>query len=103
MGVGVSVGGGGWGGGGGGGCGGGWGGGGGGGWGGSVVSSLLKVHCVPLLGLIISSFSCCVPVNYAPVLEFIQNKTAAPYFSNLVWFIGNHIIELDECLISQAQ
>ncbi len=37
------------------------------------------------------------------MLEYIRNKTAAPYFSNLIWFIGNHIIELDECLISQAQ
>ena len=37
------------------------------------------------------------------MLEYICNKTAAPYFSNLVWFIGNHIIELDECLLSQAQ
>ena len=37
------------------------------------------------------------------MLEYIHNKTAVPYFSNLVWFIGNHIIELDECLISQAQ
>ncbi|XP_064406876.1 protein CLEC16A-like isoform X2 [Halichondria panicea] len=36
------------------------------------------------------------------MLEYIRNKTAAPYFSNLIWFIGNHIIELDECLISQA-
>lgn len=36
-------------------------------------------------------------------LEYICNKTAAPYFSNMVWFIGNHVIELDECLIAQAQ
>ena len=43
------------------------------------------------------------PVDDAATLEYICNKTAAPYFSNLVWFIGNHVIELDECLISQAQ
>ena len=42
-------------------------------------------------------------VNDASMLEYIHNKTAAPYFSNLVWFIGNHVIDLDECLISQAQ
>ena len=33
------------------------------------------------------------------MLEFIRNKTAAPYFTNLVWFIGNHVIELDSCLM----
>ena len=37
------------------------------------------------------------------MLEYIRSKTAVPYFSNLVWFIGNNIIELDECLFSQAQ
>ena len=37
------------------------------------------------------------------MLEFIRNKTAAPYFSNLVWFIGNHVIDLDECLSQHAE
>ena len=37
------------------------------------------------------------------MLEYVCNKTAAPFFSNLVWFIGNNVIELDECLLSQAQ
>ena len=32
------------------------------------------------------------------MLEYIRSKTAAPYFSNLVWFIGNHVIELDSSL-----
>ncbi len=32
------------------------------------------------------------------MLQFITNKTAAPYFSNMVWFIGNHILELDACI-----
>ena len=32
------------------------------------------------------------------MLEYIRSKTAAPYFSNLVWFIGNHVLELDESL-----
>lgn len=50
-------------------------------------------------------FQNCFPpsVSDPAMLEYICNKTAAPYFSNLVWFIGNHIIELDECLLSQAQ
>lgn len=28
----------------------------------------------------------------------IVHRTAAPYFSNLVWFIGKHILELDACV-----
>lgn len=29
------------------------------------------------------------------MLEFIRDKTAAPYFSNLVWFIGGSVGEID--------
>ncbi|XP_021935707.1 protein CLEC16A homolog isoform X2 [Zootermopsis nevadensis] len=36
------------------------------------------------------------------MLKFIRDKTAAPYFSNLVWFIGNHILELDTCVRNDA-
>ncbi|KAK7789515.1 hypothetical protein R5R35_002837 [Gryllus longicercus] len=36
------------------------------------------------------------------MLKFIRDKTAAPYFSNLVWFIGNHILELDSCVRNDA-
>lgn len=36
------------------------------------------------------------------MLRFIRNKTAAPYFSNLVWFIGNHVLELDTCVRNDA-
>ncbi|KAK9496662.1 hypothetical protein O3M35_013095 [Rhynocoris fuscipes] len=36
------------------------------------------------------------------MLKFIRNKTAAPYFSNLVWFIGNHVLELDTCVRNDA-
>lgn len=36
------------------------------------------------------------------MLRFIRNKTAAPYFSNLVWFIGNHVVELDTCVRNDA-
>ena len=46
---------------------------------------------------------CMHAVDDQATLEFICNNSAAPYFSNLAWFIGNHVIELDECLISQAQ
>ena len=37
------------------------------------------------------------------MLAFIRDRTAAPYFSNLVWFIGNHIIELDTCIRNDAE
>lgn len=36
------------------------------------------------------------------MLAFIRDRTAAPYFSNLVWFIGSHIIELDTCVRNDA-
>lgn len=37
-------------------------------------------------------------VQNMSMLQFIRDKTAAPYFSNLVWFIGKHILELDNCV-----
>jgi protein CLEC16A len=37
------------------------------------------------------------------MLRFIRNKTAVPYFSNLVWFIGNHVLELDTCVRNDAE
>ena len=37
------------------------------------------------------------------MLAFIRDRTAAPYFSNLVWFIGNHIVELDNCVRADAE
>ncbi|XP_064478520.1 protein CLEC16A-like isoform X2 [Ornithodoros turicata] len=42
------------------------------------------------------------PVDDKAMLKFIRDRTAAPYFSNLVWFIGNHVLELDSC-VTQAQ
>ncbi|EDO48053.1 predicted protein, partial [Nematostella vectensis] len=36
------------------------------------------------------------------MLNFIRDKTADPYFWNLVWFIGNHAIELDNCAQKEA-
>lgn len=36
------------------------------------------------------------------MLKFIRDRTAAPYFSNLVYFIGKHVIELDAC-VTNAQ
>lgn len=36
------------------------------------------------------------------MLGFIRDKTADPYFWNLVWFIGNHAIELDNCVRKES-
>lgn len=32
------------------------------------------------------------------MLKFVGDRTAVPYFSNLVWFIGNHVLEIDQCM-----
>ncbi|XP_039256461.2 protein CLEC16A-like isoform X1 [Styela clava] len=34
------------------------------------------------------------------MLRYIRDRTAVPYFSNLVWFIGNHVRELNTCIRS---
>uniref|UniRef100_F7E7Y3 C-type lectin domain containing 16A n=1 Tax=Monodelphis domestica TaxID=13616 RepID=F7E7Y3_MONDO len=39
-----------------------------------------------------------VSVDNQAMLHYIRDKTAVPYFSNLVWFIGSHVIELDTCV-----
>ncbi|XP_060521293.1 protein CLEC16A homolog isoform X2 [Cylas formicarius] len=41
-------------------------------------------------------------VDDASMLAFIRDRTAAPYFSNIVWFIGKHIQELDTCVRNDA-
>lgn len=41
-------------------------------------------------------------VDDASMLAFIRDRTAAPYFSNIVWFIGKHIQELDICVRNDA-
>ncbi|CAH1971069.1 unnamed protein product [Acanthoscelides obtectus] len=41
-------------------------------------------------------------VDDASMLAFIRDRTAAPYFSNIVWFIGKHIQELDACVRNDA-
>ncbi|XP_052740098.1 protein CLEC16A homolog [Bicyclus anynana] len=41
-------------------------------------------------------------VQDASMLRFIRDRTAAPYFSNLVWFIGKHILELNACVRNDA-
>ncbi|KAF7266633.1 hypothetical protein GWI33_020130 [Rhynchophorus ferrugineus] len=41
-------------------------------------------------------------VEDTSMLAFIRDRTAAPYFSNIVWFIGKHIQELDICVRNDA-
>lgn len=41
-------------------------------------------------------------VEDSSMLAFIRDRTAAPYFSNIVWFIGKHIHELDACVRNDA-
>lgn len=42
-------------------------------------------------------------VEDASMLAFIRDRTAAPYFSNIVYFIGKHIQELDACVRNDAE
>ena len=64
-----------------------------------------KVWLLYMCAVIVQSFCVIlvVTVDDSQMLQYVCNKTAAPFFSNLVWFIGNHVIEMDECLLSQAQ
>lgn len=32
------------------------------------------------------------------MIYFIETKTTVPYFSNLIWFIRNHVLDLDSAL-----
>ena len=48
-------------------------------------------YCLHLVAILVSDQA---------MLDFIRNKTAAPYFSNLVWFIGNHVIDIDNFIQS---
>ena len=42
-------------------------------------------------------------VDDESMLRFVIDKTAVPYFANLVWFIGNHILEIDACVRNDAE
>ena len=37
-------------------------------------------------------------VNVPSMQRFVINKTAFFYFSNMVWLIRNHILDLDICV-----
>ncbi|XP_057311483.1 protein CLEC16A-like [Hydractinia symbiolongicarpus] len=41
-------------------------------------------------------------VGHEKMLEFICDKTATPYFSNLIWLIGKDAIELDDCVLQES-
>ena len=42
-------------------------------------------------------------VGHQKMLEFICDKTATPYFSNLIWLIGKDAIELDDCVLQETE
>ena len=42
-------------------------------------------------------------VGHEKMLEFICDKTATPYFSNLIWLIGKDAIELDDCVVQESE
>ena len=42
-------------------------------------------------------------VDEESMLKFVIDKTAVPYFPNLVWFIGNQILGIDACVRSDAE
>ena len=56
-----------------------------------------------LYKLFIFVVSYLIVVGDKNMLSFIRDKTADPYFWNLVWFIGNHAIELDNCVLKESQ
>lgn len=37
------------------------------------------------------------------MLRFIRDKTGAPYFSNLTWFIAQHVRYIDQCVRSDVK
>ncbi|XP_028395434.1 protein CLEC16A-like [Dendronephthya gigantea] len=41
-------------------------------------------------------------VSDKAMLNFIVNKTADAYFCNLIWYIGNHAMELDRCSVKES-
>lgn len=43
------------------------------------------------------------PVDDRCMLRYIRDKTAAPYFSNLVYFIGDHVLTLDACIRTDSE
>ncbi|XP_075755421.1 protein CLEC16A isoform X5 [Pelodiscus sinensis] len=57
-----------------------------------------KLNVGELRGLNLKNTTIKHTVDNQPMLHYIRDKTAVPYFSNLVWFIGSHVIELDNCV-----
>ncbi|ESO05726.1 hypothetical protein HELRODRAFT_191365 [Helobdella robusta] len=64
----------------------------------AVRTITLNVYraCVPLSKMNENSENCLAEDR--SMLQYIKEKTASPYFINLVKFIGNHIIDLHNCV-----
>lgn len=52
--------------------------------------------------VIVCQFSTAV-VDNPRMQTFIREKTAVPYFSNLVWYMGKHILELESCVRNDVE
>ena len=66
-----------------------------------LKKGILSIKCFRKIGNV-----CYVPsvsVKDMAMLRYIRDRTAAPYFSNLVWFIGSHILDLDICVRNDAE
>lgn len=67
----------------------------------NVYAAAVKIRDKPpdqLLSPESANISLRSAVDNQHMLHYIRDKTAVPYFSNLVWFIGSHVIELDKCV-----
>lgn len=42
-----------------------------------------------------NNFSSCITVRDVSMLKYIRERTASPYFSNLVWYMGSHALDID--------
>ena len=42
-------------------------------------------------------------VREPSMLKFIRDCTAVPYFSNLAWFIGSHVLDIEKLLTSYIE
>ena len=63
-----------------------------------IIKKILSVRTFTCGGGLRADSHVLLAVDDKSMLRYIRDKTAAPYFSNLVWFIGNHVLELDACV-----
>ncbi|KAH8295228.1 hypothetical protein KR018_008873 [Drosophila ironensis] len=65
----------------------------------TISLNVYKVQNSSMLQFIRDKYGPCHQGSFqSPLYANLFSRTAAPYFSNLVWFIGKHILELDACV-----